>query len=82
MAGRGYPAEALTPLARSDKKEAMTREELQQLSVAELVELVLHWQATVEQLQARIAQLEARVGRPRLAGLPRRDDRWGQNDRR
>jgi transposase len=43
----------------------MTREELQRLSVAELVELVLHWQASVQQLQARITELEAQVGRPK-----------------
>lgn len=43
----------------------MTREELQQLSVTELVELVLHLQATVEQLQARMAEVEAQVGRPK-----------------
>jgi len=43
----------------------MTREELQRLSVGELVELVLHLQATVEQLQARITRLEAQVGRPK-----------------
>jgi len=43
----------------------MTREELQRLSVGELVELVLHLQATVEQLQARMTQLEAQVERPK-----------------
>jgi transposase len=55
----------LTEVAGGDKKLAMTREELQRLSVAELVEMVLQLQATVQQLQARIRELEAQVARPK-----------------
>jgi len=36
----------------------MTREELQQLSKPQLIEIILCQQALIEQLQARVAQLE------------------------
>ena len=42
---------------------AMTREQLEQLSKGELVEIILQQQATIEQLQARVAQLEELVNR-------------------
>jgi len=36
----------------------MTREEVQQLSKPQLIEIILRQQALIEQLQARVAQLE------------------------
>ena len=41
----------------------MTREQLEQLSKAELVEIILQQQALIEQLLARVAQLEELVNR-------------------
>jgi len=41
----------------------MTREQLEQLSKSELVEIILRQQALIEQLQARVAQLEEFVNR-------------------
>jgi len=41
----------------------MTREQLEQLSKAELVEIILQQQATIEQLLARVARLEDQIKR-------------------
>lgn len=43
----------------------MNREELERRSFSELVDLVLQLQDTVEQFRARVAELEARLSRPR-----------------
>jgi len=47
----------------------VTREELPQLSKAELIEIVLAQQALIEQLQVRVAELEEQL--KRLTGPPK-----------
>lgn len=47
----------------------MTREQLEQLSKDELIDIILRQQAYIEQLETRVAQLEARVDR--LTGPPK-----------
>jgi hypothetical protein len=45
----------------------MTREELQALSIPKLIDLCLQLQAQVEQLQARVTELEQRQGPPKTS---------------
>jgi len=45
----------------------MIREELQALSIAELIDLCLKLQAQVKHLQARVTELEQRLGPPKTA---------------
>ena len=47
----------------------MTREQLQQLSKDELIDIILRQQTYIERLETRVAQLEARV--ERLTGPPK-----------
>ena len=47
----------------------MTREQLQQLSKDELIEIILRQQETIEQLQVRVSELEAQI--ERLTGPPK-----------
>ena len=41
----------------------MTRTQLQQLAKPELIEIILHQQALIQQLQARVAELEEQIKR-------------------